>query len=403
MPVATPEVVLRADWNARDFNGSPVIQPHYKRLTLHHAAGFPATTLAKGKSQLRAIQRLHQRDNGWSDIGYHFLIDAAGNIYQGRPFASGTKLTAQTRYLVGAHVAGANSGNLGVCLLGCFHPHTNPASCNDVLTGQAKTSLVTLFAFLCQSTGLRANAIMGHSDQGATACPGDNLRRRFDEVRLAVNDLLDDRPDLPVGDADGSGSELLETASDDRWTSALKQLSGADVMGASNTTARQDGLAVSGVAASRQMAATDLSRVLAHESSIRIAGALTDVPPAVLAAIASRESRAGAALAADGTGDHGNGFGIMQIDRRFHQLQGDPHSREHIVQAAEILASFRRQVARKHASWRDSHLLKGAIVAYNTGVNNVRTIGGMDRGTTGDDYGADVVARAQFYLEQGFG
>lgn len=127
------------------------------------------------------------------------------------------------------------------------------------------------------------------------------------------------------------------------------------------------------------------------------AGDKYDVPPAMLAAIASRESRCGKVLAADGTGDSGNGWGIMQIDKRHHRPVGSPDSLEHIEQATEILARFRGQVEERHPLWEDKDLLKGAAVAYNSGVSNVQTIDRMDIGTTGDDYGSDVIARAQFY------
>jgi hypothetical protein len=61
--------------------------------------------------------------------------------------------------------------------------------------------------------------------------------------------------------------------------------------------------------------------------------------------------------------------------------------------------SFRQQVQKKHPSWPDEDVLKGALVAYNSGLRNVQTIARMDSGTTGNDYGADVMARGQFYLQ----
>jgi soluble lytic murein transglycosylase-like protein len=129
----------------------------------------------------------------------------------------------------------------------------------------------------------------------------------------------------------------------------------------------------------------------------RTAGEKFDIPAALLAAIASRESRGGKVLAPDGTGDRGNGWGIMQVDRRHHRPIGAPDSLEYIEQAAAILARFRNQVQERHPNWEDKDVLKGAAVAYNSGVSNVQTVERMDVGTTGDDYGSDVIARAQFY------
>src|SRR3712207_5431936 len=106
--------------------------------------------------------------------------------------------------------------------------------------------------------------------------------------------------------------------------------------GASAATARQDGLPA-GVGSSPKMARTDLARLKKYENAFESAAKKHGVPPALLAAIASRESRAGAALDSSGRGDGGNGFGLMQVDRRFHTPRGGPYSAEHIDQAAGIL------------------------------------------------------------------
>ncbi|WP_199295850.1 transglycosylase SLT domain-containing protein [Trichocoleus sp. FACHB-591] len=179
-----------------------------------------------------------------------------------------------------------------------------------------------------------------------------------------------------------------------RWSQALIK---APTTGASADTASQDGLSA-GIAASQQMAKTDLGRVMAIADRFRKVGDKFNLPPALLAAIASRESRCGNALD-QGFGDGGNAFGIMQIDKRFHDIpiDNDPVSTAHIEQATQILVGFLQQVAANHPTWEDEYLLKGAAAAYNSGVSNIQTKSGMDTGTTGNDYGSDVMARAQFY------
>jgi peptidoglycan hydrolase-like protein with peptidoglycan-binding domain len=164
--------------------------------------------------------------------------------------------------------------------------------------------------------------------------------------------------------------------------------------GASAATARQDGLSA-GVGASHKMAHTDLARLKKYEAAFEAAGKKHGVPPALLAAIASRESRGGAALDSQGRGDGGNGFGLMQVDRRFHHPAGGPYSKEHIDQAAGILKGMLNQVKAKHPDWPAAQQLRGAVAAYNSGVGNVQTLKGMDVGTTGNDYSNDVWARAQ--------
>ncbi|MGO9314536.1 MAG: peptidoglycan DD-metalloendopeptidase family protein [Syntrophobacteraceae bacterium] len=167
--------------------------------------------------------------------------------------------------------------------------------------------------------------------------------------------------------------------------------------GASSVTAKQDGLAP-GVQASRSMAETDLPRVKAIADRFCTASAKCGVPAAVLAAIASRESRCGKSLKS-GWGDSENAFGIMQVDKRAHQPEGlhDPASLEHIEQAAGIFAKNLGDIQNEHPDWEDPFILKGAAVAYNAGPSTVKTKDGMDIGTTGNDYGSDVMARAQYY------
>lgn len=124
-----------------------------------------------------------------------------------------------------------------------------------------------------------------------------------------------------------------------------------------------------------------------------------DFPPALLAGLASRESRCGLLLDSRGWGDLGHAFGIMQIDRRSHTIlgQSDPRSVDHIRQAASILKNYLAQIKRLHSTWPAARQLQGAVAAYNVGVKNVRTLEGMDRGTTHDDYSNDVWARAVYF------
>jgi hypothetical protein len=211
---------------------------------------------------------------------------------------------------------------------------------------------------------------------------------------------IDDRDDdVNLGDLDQASNQLVP-ASQGRWDLALEV---CDTSGCSSATASPEGLTVAGVTGSHEIMRKDLLQLNDQRlDNLRRAGARLQVPVEVILAIASRESHLGLILGKFGSdsgwGDHNQAWGIMQVDKRFHQLQGldDPFSQAHVEQALGIFASYRDQIIHNHPDWADEHVLKGACVAYNSGVGNVQTIAGMNQGTTHNDYGDDVIARAQY-------
>lgn len=93
---------------------------------------------------------------GWSDIGYHFVITQDGLIHEGRPLEK-----------IGAHVAGFNSGSIGICLTG------------DKVFSQAQfISLESLCSELCRKFGIEKKDILGHSElDKKKTCPNFNLHK----------------------------------------------------------------------------------------------------------------------------------------------------------------------------------------------------------------------------------
>jgi len=200
--IVPPVLIPRAAWGATPFRGTPVPlnRPDYRYITFHHAAGFGASTRAEGLEQVRSIQDFHQNGRGWSDIGYQFVMDMSGRLYQGRPFLNNTVPFAEGPPLVeGAHVGGFNTGNIGVCVLGCYHPPEG-ANCEDTMTPAAFDSLATMFAYLAERYAVPPENIMGHRDFGATACPGDNNYALLSTLRTRVRTLLE-TGNRPLGTA----------------------------------------------------------------------------------------------------------------------------------------------------------------------------------------------------------
>jgi len=166
--------------------------------------------------------------------------------------------------------------------------------------------------------------------------------------------------------------------------------------GASAKTAKQDKLP-GGVGSSEKMANFDRKRVMAHKDKFILAANQFSLPPALLAAIASRESRGGAVLK-NGFGDGGHGFGLMQVDNRNPfkvQQEGGPTGQPHINQATGILANKLASVKKQFSALSDVVQLQMAVSRYNGGAGKQPP--NSDAGTTGGDYMNDVWARARFY------
>jgi LysM repeat protein len=166
--------------------------------------------------------------------------------------------------------------------------------------------------------------------------------------------------------------------------------------GASAKTAKQDKLPA-GVGSSEKMAAFDRKRVMSHKDKFILAANKFSLPPALLAAIASRESRGGAVLK-NGFGDGGHGFGIMQVDNRNQfkvQQDGGPAGQPHINQATGILANKLAAVKKQFSGLSAVEQLQMAVSRYNGGTGKQPP--NSDAGTTGGDYMNDVWARARFY------
>ncbi len=130
-----------------------------ERIVLHHTGGAPGEDL-----DAEAIDAVHRR-LGWAGVGYHFLIRKSGAVEAGRP-----------AFAVGAHAEGANSDSVGIALGGNF--------CEEEPTAAQVESCAMLLAVCAASFGVALDGehIVGHRDLSATACPGDALYERLEEI-----------------------------------------------------------------------------------------------------------------------------------------------------------------------------------------------------------------------------
>ncbi len=167
-----PGIHRRSAWGASPVRDNVEAMLPVTRITVHHTAMFSNAIwpVAVG-GEIRAIQSIHQGQNGWADIGYHLLVDAGGGVWEGRPLR-----------LQGAHEgAGLNRGAIGVCLLGNFDEQPLPAA--------QEAALVGLLDVLRRQFLLGATAIRTHREvrPDPTECPGLALQQAVDRYRRAAS------------------------------------------------------------------------------------------------------------------------------------------------------------------------------------------------------------------------
>ena len=190
-----PAVVPRADWEADEkiVRAKPLVAPVLKLAVVHHTAGTNDYTPAQSAAIVRGIEEYHVRGNGWDDIGYNFLVDRFGNVYEGR--AGGME-----RNVIGAHAQGFNTGTVGVALIGNYAVATPPKAQQDalvkLLAWRLDVAHVDPLSTVVYTSGGNAKfragklvtlrAISGHRDTGPSECPGDGTYRLLPAIARRV-------------------------------------------------------------------------------------------------------------------------------------------------------------------------------------------------------------------------
>jgi hypothetical protein len=183
-----PSFTPRVEWGASFGLTGQIFKPpasytNVTHLIVHHSAGTNVSNNWKGV--VASVFDLHVSVNGWQDIGYNWLIDPNGVIYEGRGGGDN---------VIGAHMCGYNSHTMGVCVLGNFvseEPANNSLkalvellswkSCNESISPTGSSVIPSYKGFM--------DHISGHQDgcsPNYTTCPGDKLYTKLDSLRTAV-------------------------------------------------------------------------------------------------------------------------------------------------------------------------------------------------------------------------
>lgn len=186
-----PDVITRAQWGADESwaEDSPQFD-QVRALTIHHTAGTNDYSRAQAVEQMRGIYAYYTKTLGWGDFPYHLITDRFGNIYEGRRGALDSNP-------LGTHAGGFNRGTMGVSTMGNYDVL---APSEEVVDAMARATAYYLYrdgidargrvtltsggsTKYAAGTPVTVDTIFPHRATSATACPGQHLMARFDDLR----------------------------------------------------------------------------------------------------------------------------------------------------------------------------------------------------------------------------
>lgn len=195
-----PTIYSRAHWGAdeRRVRSAPTLMPGISAAVIHHTTDRNTYTAAQVPAIIRADYAYHL-SRGWNDIGYNFLVDRFGRIWEGRRGG----ITAAVQ---GAHAGGFNYLTFGVSVIGNYEtaaPTTGVINALqrliawrfdlahlDPLATVPLTAAGNPSARWSAGTVVRLPSVMGHRDVGYTACPGARLFPFMSQIRNGAVALM---------------------------------------------------------------------------------------------------------------------------------------------------------------------------------------------------------------------
>ncbi len=191
----SPTIVTRSGWHAEEEirRGKPRYAPSLQFALVHHTVTANAYSCNQSASIVRGIEVYHVQGNGWDDIGYNFLVDACGQVFEGR-------YGGIMKNVVGAHSAGFNTGSVGVAVIGNFSKTTPSKAAQDalvkLLAWRLDVAHVDPSATVVYKSGgnskyragtrVKLSDISAHRDTYLTECPGNALYGLLPSIRTRV-------------------------------------------------------------------------------------------------------------------------------------------------------------------------------------------------------------------------
>ncbi len=218
VPSLGAKIVTRKQWGAKEklVKCKTERSNGVKGFYVHHTSGSNSYSKAQAPAIIRGYLAFHTQDRGWCDIGYNFLVDRFGTMYEGR---AGSINEA----VVGAHASGFNTNTLGLSVMGTFNSAAPPAaaqaSAKRLIAWKANqygfdpTGKMTLTSAGGSTTKYAAgksatlNTVPGHRDTSYTDCPGDSFYKKLPTLRKGIKALQKSLPNwmaYKVGGAIGT-------------------------------------------------------------------------------------------------------------------------------------------------------------------------------------------------------
>ena len=209
--VVAPTVIPRAAWGAPAQACAPAVASTLVGAVVHHTADPNTyTTVAQAEQQIHNDAVYHINSLGWCDLGYNFVVDKWGNIYEGRA-------NSLTQAVVGAHAGGFNTGTVGVAMLGTYDTAPSAATQEGVARiigwrlGAYGIDPQGSMTYYTGDGGVGAKyhnqnvalpRVFGHRDVWYTACPGNGGYGALPYIRARALQLLGPNRFSPFGHVD---------------------------------------------------------------------------------------------------------------------------------------------------------------------------------------------------------